>query len=259
VSSGPIGTLLRITGQNFGLYSESGSTPFAFIDFNPGDNAVEIGGVPAIIYRWHDDRIDVWVPFSAKSGPVVVKRGGTRPKPDGSCCAERGVVTTEAGHFTVVVPKVESYWPTAAGLDEIVTIKGSGFGTFLKTAEATQPGLNEGGHDFEPIRLGENISRSEVLFNNVAGIVVSWTDTEIRVRVPHRNVYGFGTQDGFHPDLSTGPLVVRRGSWDVNPDGTCCTPKKWVTAEAGPFTILPRGLPDQSRFTDTRPDANTNQ
>jgi len=258
-SSGPIGTFLRITGQNFGLYSESGSTPFAFADFNKGDNAVEIGGVPAIIYRWHDDRIDVWVPFSAKSGPVVVKRGGTKPKPDGSCCAETGVVTTEAGHFTVLMPRVDSYSPTAAGLDEIVTIKGSGFGTFLKTAEATQSGLNEGGHDFQPIRLGENIARTEVLFNNVAGIVVSWTDTEIQVRVPHRNLYGFGTKDGFYPDLSTGPLVVRRGSWDLKPDGSCCTPKQWVTAEAGPFTILPRGLPDQSKFTDTRPDANTNQ
>ena len=63
----------------------------------------------------------------------------------------------------------------------------------------------------------------------------------------------------FNPDMSTGPLVVRRGSWDLKPDGYCCTPKQWVTAEAGTFTILARGLPDQSKFTDTRPDANTNQ
>lgn len=259
VTSGPIGTLLRITGENFGFYSESGSTPFAFADFNKGDNAVEIGGVPAVIYRWHDDKIDVWVPFSAKSGPVVVKRGGTKPKADGSCCAERGLVTTEAGMFTVTVPKVDSYAPTAAGLDEIVTIKGSGFGTFLKTAEATQSGVNEGSHDAAPVQLGENVARTEVLFNNVAGVVESWTDTEIRVRVPHRHLYGVGRRNEFHSDLSTGPLVVRRGSWDLKPDGYCCTPKQWITAEAGVFTILPRGLPDQSKFTDTRPDANTNQ
>ena len=24
-------------------------------------------------------------------------------------------------------------------------------------------------------------------------------------------------------------LIVRRGSWDVQPDDTCCTPKKWLT------------------------------
>jgi hypothetical protein len=63
----------------------------------------------------------------------------------------------------------------------------------------------------------------------------------------------------FNPDLSTGPLVVRRGSWDLKPDGYCCTPKKWVTAEAGTFTILARGLPDQSMFTDTRPDSDSAQ
>ncbi len=259
VPGGPIGTLLRITGENFGFYSESGSTPFSFTDFNKGDNVVEIGGVPAVIYRWHDDKIDVWVPLSAKSGPVVVKRGGTKPKADGSCCAERGLVMTEAGRFTVAVPKVDSYTPTSAGLDEIVTIKGAGFGTFLKTAEATQSGVNEGVHDAAPVQLGENVARTEVLFNSVAGIVVSWTDTEIQVKVPHRHLYGVGKKNEFHPDLSTGPLVVRRGSWDLKPDGYCCTPKQWVTAEAGTFTILARGLPDQSKFTDTRPDANTNQ
>ena len=256
-ASGPIGTLLRISGEHFGFYSESGKTPFSFTDFNKGDNVVEIGGVPAVVYRWHNDKIDVWVPFSARSGPVVVKRGGTRPREDGSCCAERGLVTTEAGHFTVITPTVTSYTPTSAGLDEIVTIKGSGFGAFLKTAEQTQPGLNEAGHDFVPYELGENVARTEVLFNNVAGIVVSWTDTEIKVQVPRRNLYGVGKKNEFHPDLSTGPLVVRRGSWDLKPDGYCCTTKRWVTAEAGTFTILARGLPDQSNFTDTRPEAST--
>ncbi len=258
-SRGPIGTLLRIKGENFGFYSESGASQFSFTDFNKGDNVVEIGGVPAVIYRWHDDLIDVWVPVSAKSGPVVVKRGGTKPNPDGSCCAERGLVTTVAGNFSVEVPKVDSYTPKEAGLDEIVTIKGSGFGTFLKTAEQTQPGLNEKAHDFTPYEFSENIARTEVLFNNVAGIVVSWTDTEIKVRVPHRHLYGIGKKGEFHPDLSTGPLVVRRGSWDLKPDGYCCAPKQWVTAEAGTFTILARGLPDQGVFTDTRPDGNTNQ
>jgi hypothetical protein len=259
VSSGPIGTLLRISGEHFGFYSESGATPFSFTDFNKGDNVVEIGGVPAVVYRWHDDKIDVWVPFSAKSGPVVVKRGGTKPREDGSCCAERGLITTEAGRFTVLTPTVTSYAPTSAGLDEIVTIKGTGFGTFLKTAEATQPGLNEAGHDFMPYEFSENVARTEVLFNNVAGIVVSWTDTEIRVRVPRRHLFGVGKKGEFNPDLSTGPLVVRRGSWDLKPDGYCCTAKQWVTAEAGTFTIFARGLPDQGRFTDTRPDADTNQ
>jgi hypothetical protein len=249
----PIGSLVRITGRNFGFYSESGSTPFNFVDFNKGENAVEFGGVPAIVYRWHDDKIDVWVPYSAKDGPVVVRRGATTPNPDGTCCEKRGTVTVTAGTFTVITPQVESVSPSSAGMDDVITIKGTGFGNFLKTAEQTQPGLNEAGHDFLPQQLGENVSRSEVLFNGVAGMVVSWADTEIKVRVPRRPVFGIGNPEGFNPDLTTGPLVVRRGSWDLLPDGSCCTPKRWVSVNAGQFTIQAKGMPDQGYFKENQP------
>ena len=259
-STAPIGTLLRISGEHFGFYSESGSTPFAFMDFNTGENRVDIGGVRAVIYRWQDDRIDVWVPFSAKSGPVVVYRGAATPHPDGSCCATKDTLKTEAGVFTLVTPKIDSYSPHSGGLDELITIKGSGFGSFLKTAEHADLRLNQGAYKRrDNLELDENVSRTEVLFNNVAAQVVSWTDTEIVVRVPRRNLYGVGKQHEFLPDLATGPLVVRRGSWDVQPDDTCCTSKKWLTLEAGTFTIVAKGMPDSSYFNNNRPDADTGQ
>jgi len=256
----PIGTLLRISGEHFGFYSESGATPYAFTDFNTGENRVDIGGVRAVIYRWQDDRIDVWVPFSAKSGPVVMYRGATKPNPDGSCCATKEVLKTEAGVFTLVTPKIDSYSPQSGGLDELITIKGSGFGSFLKTAEHADLGLNQRAYKRrDDIELGENVSRTEVLFSNVAAQVVSWTDTEIVVRVPHRNLYGVGKRNEFFNELATGPLIVRRGSWDVQPDNSCCTPKKWLTLEAGTFTIVAEGMPDPGYFNNNRPDANTNQ
>jgi IPT/TIG domain len=259
-STAPIGTLLRISGEHFGFYSESGSTPFAFMDFNTGENRVDIGGVRAVIYRWQDDRIDVWVPFSAKSGPVVVYRGAATPHPDGSCCATRDTLKTEAGVFTLVTPKIDSYSPHSGGLDELITIKGSGFGSFLKTAEHADLRLNQGAYKRrDNLELDENVSRTEVLFNNVAAQVVSWTDTEIVVRVPRRNLYGIGKQHEFLPDLATGPLIVRRGSWDVQPDDTCCTSKKWLTLEVGTFTIVAKGMPDSSYFNNNRPDADTGQ
>lgn len=232
------------------MYTESGGTPFSFLDFDPGENRVTIGGARAIVYRWNDDLIDVWVPFSATGGPVVIHRGATVPHPDGSCCAERGELSIEAGTFTVATPTVESVTPTSAGLDEIVTIKGSGFGTLLKTREATDPALGSNAFLSKQMRLSENISRTEVLFNGVAAIVVSWTDSEIKVMVPRRPIYGIGTMTDFQADLSKGPLIVRRGSWDALPDGTCCTEKKWITIEAGEFTILAKGLPDQGFFND---------
>jgi IPT/TIG domain len=256
-ASAPIGTLVRIHGEHFGAYSESGATPYNYTDFNTGQNRVEIGGAPAVIYRWHDDRIDVWVPFSAKSGPVVVTRGAPKPSSDGSCCTESGIVSTAAGTFTLVVPTIESFSPASAGLDEVVTIKGRGFGSFIKSTEATQPGLGEGAFKRDQIELGENVSRTEVLFNNIGAIVLSWTDTEIKARVPHRHLFGIGKPGQFNTDLSTGPLIIRRGSWDILPDGSCCTPKKWLTLEAGTFTIEAKGMPDQS-FFQTRPEGSTN-
>jgi len=258
--SAPIGTLLKIKGEHFGFYSESGTSPFAFADFNTGQNRVEIGGVPAVIYRWQDDRIDVWVPFSAKSGRVVIYRGATKPNPDGSCCSAKEVVAIDAGTFTLQQPVIESYSPKSAGLDELVTIKGSGFGSFLKTAEHAYLGINQKAYKRrEDVELNENVSRTEVLFNGIAAQVISWTDTEIVARVPRRNLYGVGKKGKFFDDLSSGPLIVRRGSWDVLPDGTCCTPKQWLTLEAGPFTIEAKGMPDAGYFNSNRPDANTNQ
>jgi len=256
----PIGTLLRIRGEHFGFYSESGATAFSFTDFNTGENRVDIGGVRAIIYRWQDDRIDVWVPFSAKSGPVVIYRGATKPNDDGSCCATKEILKTEAGVFTLVTPKIDSYSPQSGGLDDLITIKGSGFGSFLKTAEHANLGLTEGVYKGQiDMDLGDNVSRTEVLFSSVAAQVMSWTDTEIVARVPHRNLYGVGKRNEFFNELATGPLIVRRGSWDVQPDGTCCTPKKWLTLEAGTFTIEAKGMPDPSYYNNNRIDPNTNQ
>lgn len=266
--SAPLGTLVRIQGQHFGSFSESGATPYSFTDFNTGENRVEIGGVRAVVYRWHDDRIDVWVPFSAASGKVVVYRSAGRPHPDGSCCAERGTVAVEAGEFTVTTPVIESYEPTSAGPDELVTIKGRGFGTFLKTAEHAHLAINQKAYKRRDVEINEaeaahtvlsNVSRTEVLFNGAAAVVVSWTDTEIVVRVPRRNLYGIGKRGEFYDNLATGPLVLRRGSWDVQPDGTCCTAKQWLTVEAGPFTIESKGLPDAGYWTNNRPDASTSQ
>ncbi|MCY3727709.1 MAG: IPT/TIG domain-containing protein [Nitrospira sp.] len=248
-AQGPIGTLVHIKGKNFGVFSEAGSTAYAF-DFDPGQNRVEIGGVPAIIHRWQDNEINVWVPYSAKSGPVVVKRGGTIPKPDGTCCAKQDVVDLEVGSFTVQTPKVTSYSPKEAGIDEIVTLKGEGFGEFLKIAEATRLELNTDAHDWKNYRLGPDVSRTEVLVNGVAAVVVSWKDTEIKVQVPRRHVFGFGHPEGFYVDPTKGEIVVRRGSWDLLKNGRCCSRKQWQSAVAGEFKILPRGLPHKEFFYD---------
>jgi hypothetical protein len=178
-------------------------------------------------------------------------------------------VATEAGEFTLATPVIESYHPKSAGLDETVTIKGRGFGTFLKTAEHAQLDINQKAYkrrqDFEinepeaGSTVLSNVSRTEVLFNGAAALVQSWSDDEIVVKVPRRNLYGIGKRGEFFDNLATGPLVVRRGSWDALPDGACCGPKQWLTVEAGQFTIEAKGLPDRGYWDNNRPDASTNQ
>ncbi len=246
---GPIGTLIIIKGKNFGVHSEGGETAYAF-DFQAANNGVEIGGVPGVIHRWLDDQIDVWVPFSAQSGTIVVKRGGGIPKPDGTCCERQEVVKHVAGEFTVVRPEIRDYSPKEAGLDEVVTIKGSGFGDFLKISEATRLSLNQKAHSWQNYRLGEDVSRTEVLINGVATQIVSWNDKEIQVRVPRRPAFGFGNPEGFETDLTEGNLILKRGSWDMLETGDCCTPKQWMTVVGGPFKILKRGLPDMDYWNE---------
>jgi len=246
---GPIGTLVIIRGKNFGIHSEGGDTAYAF-DFEAANNGVTIGGVPGVIHRWLDNQIDVWVPFSAKSGPIVVKRGGGIPNADGTCCERKEVVKYVAGEFTVVRPQIDDYWPKEGGLDEIVTIKGSGFGEFLKISEATRLAMNRLAHSWQSYRLGEDVSRTEVLINGIAVQVVSWTDTEIQVRIPRRQAFGIGHPEGFENDLMNGTLLIKRGSWDMLENGNCCKPKQWITIVGGPFKMLRRGLPDTDYWNE---------
>jgi hypothetical protein len=224
----PIGSLVTITGENFGIFADS------------GPNQVLFGGVPARVFQWADRVIHVWVPVSAKSGALEIRRGAVKPNPDGSCCADRGFVVANAGAFTLIVPKVTSVTPEKAEIGSIITIKGSGFGEFITTDERTQDNVSREGHQHKFTKFSENIARTSVLFpaktdfvraSHVAGIIESWSDNEIKVRVPRL--------------AESGEIVLRRGSWDLLPDGTCCKDKQWVETPAGHFT--PTGLEDIDR------------
>ena len=221
--SGPIGTRVTISGEHFGVFSDS------------GPNEVLFGGVPGRIFQWTDRAIDVWVPVSAKSGPVVVRRAASVAKPDGSCCAEQGFASVEGGEFTVTIPKATSIVPPSADVGSLITIQGSGFGEFIKGDDRTQDNISREGHQHKFTKFSENIARSAVLFpanpdlvkaSHVAGYVESWTDTEIKVHVPQVAV--------------PGEVLISRGSWDLLPDGSCCKDKEWVQIPAGFFT--PKGL-----------------
>ena len=221
----PVGTLITISGENFGVFYEGGS------------NQVLLGDVPARVFQWSDRVIDVWVPVSAKSGHLVVRRNAGTARPDGTCCAERGFASADGGSFTLAAPAVTAISPKTAEIGSLITITGTGFGEFLKTDERTQDNVSREGHQDKVIRFSENIARTAVLFpadqdyvkaSHVAGTIESWTDTEIKVHVPQVAV--------------PGTILIARGSWDMLPDGTCCKDKEWIQIKAGEFT--PTGLND---------------
>jgi hypothetical protein len=224
----PVGSLVTISGEHFGVFSDS------------GPNQVLFGGVPGRVFQWADRVIHVWVPVSAKSGLLEVRRGAVRVNPDGSCCAEKGFATVGTGEFTLAVPKVESVTPATAEIGSLITITGSGFGDFVMSDERTQDNVSREGHQHKIIKFSENTARTAVLFpakedyvraKYIAGIVESWNDNEIKVRVPRL--------------AEPGDIVIRRGSWDLLPDGTCCKDKQWVETPVGHFT--PSGLEEIDR------------
>src|SRR5438132_6021293 len=129
----PVGALVTISGEHLGVFYEG------------GPNQVLFGGVPGRIFQWADRVIDVWVPISAKTGALVVRRGAGTAKPDGTCCAERGFAAVEAGVFTLAAPKVSSISPETAEIGSLITSTGSGFGEFIKSDERTEDNLTRAG------------------------------------------------------------------------------------------------------------------
>src|SRR2546428_3185494 len=108
----PVGALVTISGEDFGVFYEGAA------------NQVIFGSVPGRIFQWTDRVIDVWVPISANSGPLVVRRGAGTAKTDGSCCAERGLASVEAGLVSPAGPKVASIAPGTAEVGRLIPIKG---------------------------------------------------------------------------------------------------------------------------------------
>ena len=104
----------------------------------------------------------------------------------------------------------------------------------LKTAEPSKV-ITDSVYARVAPELGENVSRTEVLFNGVGRSSNPGRIRKSRSKFLIATRTEWGNLIEFNPDLTSGPLVVRRGSWDLLPDGSCCTPKKWLTLKPAPL------------------------
>jgi hypothetical protein len=122
------------------------------------------GWLEAAITDWEQDEIAVTVPVGAITGPIRVEIGG--------------LYDDSSGNYTVLAPVISNVSPTSDYAEHnTITITGSRF-------EATQ-------------------GTSVVTFNGVsASTYVSWSDTEVKVKVPN--------------DATTGDVKVKVGANESN-------------------------------------------
>ncbi|HZS11119.1 MAG TPA: IPT/TIG domain-containing protein, partial [Nitrospirales bacterium] len=91
------GAVIQVNGAHFGNTAGSRDPNTMF-----GVNEVRIGGLPARIRRWRDDKIEVEVPANAVAGDVVVRLASSDPLPDGSCCAPVAYATSNGVPVTLL-------------------------------------------------------------------------------------------------------------------------------------------------------------
>src|ERR1043166_98522 len=112
-SSGSVGTIVTIAGNNFGA--------------SQGTSTVTFNGTAAAASVWSATSLMVGVPTGATSGPVVVTVGGQVSN------AVTFIVTTPA-------PAITTLTPTSGAVGTTVTIAGSNFGATQGTSPGTFTG-----------------------------------------------------------------------------------------------------------------------
>ena len=111
-ASGPVGTVVHISGSGFGPSS--------------GSSTVQFNGANAVT-TWTDTNITATVPGNATTGQVLVTVGG--------------VATSSNVNFTIPPPQVSSVTPATANTGTFVTVAGSGFQATQGTSSITFNGV----------------------------------------------------------------------------------------------------------------------
>ncbi len=116
---GPVGTVVTLSGANFGSYQEAGDT-------------VTIGLLPMAVASWSNDSIEATIPQFAESGNITVVRRGmvSNPKP------------FAVGIFPINDPPyIESVTPSTATRGSTVLVTGTNFGARLSDSAVLIGGL----------------------------------------------------------------------------------------------------------------------
>ena len=164
------GNVLVIRGKHFGDSRQGGEVTIAGV--RPTSSSY---------LEWTNERIGVRIPDSVGSGLVFVRNRTGKSE---------GHLFTNRNHIPVIVsgsriapgfPYIESIDPEGGPVGTLVTIRGFNFGFSQGSGKVyfTPVTLADTPLSFEPDQLGAFLSASEADFD-----YESWTDQEIRVRIP---------------------------------------------------------------------------
>jgi len=155
-TSGPVGTLVTISGSSFGS--------------SQGTSTVMFNGILATPSSWNATSIRVAVPAGATTGNMVVTVGGS---------ASNGVA------FTVMpTPSISSLSPTFGPISTAVTVTGTNFGATQGTSTVTFNGIAGTPTSWSstsivaPVPNGATTGNVRVTVNGIASNGVSFTVTQ---------------------------------------------------------------------------------
>ena|GEM_PF-4779404 len=165
-SSGPIGTAIMVTGDNFGpdlcCYGIAGKS-WAGGDGSPLSSdrwrMITVNGTPSLLLGWSPTQSVAGVAGNAASGPVVmhIKTPTTGFNANGVPIMTGTSIATATGPtFTVVAPAITSVSPSSGPVGTSITIVGVGFGQILQS----------------------------VFVNSISAVIASWSDSQINTQIP---------------------------------------------------------------------------
>ncbi|MCL2793551.1 MAG: IPT/TIG domain-containing protein [Spirochaetaceae bacterium] len=172
---GQPGDILVIRGRHFGNPAESENS--SRITIKPVAASVYIAYDRLVLsdyINWENNKISLRIPANVSSGPVFVesRRGKSNQV---VFINQKEIPTVLSGPIVPGHPHIASFEPTAASVSDIITITGSNFGVekgnsqvFFTLAAANRAETED-----------SFIAASSVDFD-----YISWTNNEIRLRVP---------------------------------------------------------------------------
>lgn len=191
-SVGSPGDTMIIKGSNFGE--------------NRGNSFVEIGGsrVTASGYlSWSDDTIRIVLPANVQDGLVFVQTKSGKSKPE-FFANETGIPVEVRGAENTFQPVITSVQPSECSYGSLVTISGTNFGS-SKGKNNVLFSANRDDAKLKQQNAGDKTGELELQYivaDSDDFDYESWSDSEIKVRVP----------DG----AISGPVVVRTEKGDSN-------------------------------------------